>query len=98
MTTKQELNTVKELVLHILKTKPETRNSDTLLYIEACKYIGAKSIEDMERINLSIISVHKVRQVIQNKEGLYLANEDVKTERKRRKLEVRDYMRRLVQE
>ena len=95
MTTKQELNTVKELVLHILKTKPKTRNSDTLLYLEACKHIGAKTIDDIERIGLSIISVHKIRQVIQNKEGLYLPDKKVKEERSRRKLEVRDYMKKL---
>lgn len=95
MTITRELNTVKDLVSHILETKPHTRNSDTQLYIEACKHMGAKTIEDMEKMNLSIISVHKIRQVIQNKEGLFLADEEVKTERSRRRWEVKDYMSRI---
>ena len=92
MTTKRELRTVKELVEHILETKPKTRNSDILLYIEACKYLGAKTLEDLEKIKLNIISVHKIRQVIKNKEGRFLPDENVKEERARRRWEVRDYM------
>lgn len=92
MTTKRELRTVKELVEHILENKPETRNSDTLLYLESCKYLGAKSLEDLERIKLNIITVHKIRQVIQNKEGRFLPDKKVKEERNRRRWEVRDYM------
>lgn len=92
MTTKRELRTVKELVEHILEVKPKTRNSDTLLYIEACKYLGAKTLEDLEKIKLNIISVHKIRQVIQNKEGRFLPDENVKEERARRRWEVKDYM------
>ena len=92
MTTKRELRTVKELVEHILETKPKTRNSDTLLYIESCKYLGAKTLEDLEKIKLNIISVHKIRQVIQNKEGRFLPDENVKEERTRRRWEVKDYM------
>ena len=92
MTTKRELRTVKELVEHILETKQKTRNSDTLLYIEACKHLGAKTLEDLEKIKLNIISVHKIRQVIQNKEDRFLPDENVKEERARRRWEVRDYM------
>lgn len=92
MTTKRELRTVKELVEHVLETKPKTRNSDTLLYIEVCKYLGAKSLEDLEKIKLNIISVHKTRQVIQNKEGKFLPDENVTEERARRRWEVKDYM------
>ena len=54
MTTKRELRTVKELVEHVLETKPKTRNSDTLLYIEACKYLGAKTLDDLEKIKLKL--------------------------------------------
>lgn len=92
MTTKRELKTVKELVEHVLETKPKTRNSDTLLYIEVCKHLGAESLEDLEKIKLNIISVHKTRQVIQNKEGKFLPDEKVKEERARRRWEVKDYM------
>lgn len=95
MTTATHLNTIRELVEHILKTKPHTRNSDTQLYIEACKYMGAKTIADMEKLNLSIISIHKIRQVIQNKDGLYLADEEVTKERNKKRLEIKDYMSRI---
>jgi hypothetical protein len=88
-----ELNTVKDLVLHVLKNKPETRNSDTLLYLECCKALGATSIKDIEDINLSIISVHKLRQVIQNKDKQFMPDENVKEVRKARARLVRQYMR-----
>jgi hypothetical protein len=88
-----ELNTVKDLVLHVLKNNPETRNSDTLLYLECCKVLGATNIEDIEDINLSIISVHKLRQVIQNKDKMFMPDEHAKQVRKQRSYQVRQYMR-----
>lgn len=98
MTIKQELNTVKDLIIHILKHKPNTRNSDTLLYLETCKYLGAETIDDMMALDLNIITVHKIRQVIQNKEGLYLPDKEITRERKRRKVEIKDYMARIGKE
>ena len=95
MTVKQELNTVRELVEHILETKPATRNSDTLLYLEACKYMGANTIDDLQRLNLNIITVHKIRQVVQNRDGMYPPDEKIKKERSRRRVEIRDYMKKL---
>lgn len=93
MTTKREMKTVKDLITYILKTQPHTRNSDTQLYIEACKHLGVKDLDDMSKLGLSIISVHKARQVIQNKEGLYQADEKVLKERGRRRYEIKDYMK-----
>lgn len=88
-----ELNTVKDLVLHVLSSKPETRSNDTMLYLECCKMLGATSMSDLEDLNLSIITVHKMRQVIQNKDKKYMPDEDAKTVRRRRSHEVRQYMR-----
>ena len=42
---------------------------------------------------VNLISIHKVRQVIQNKEGLYLADTEVKSNRWKRSSEIREYMR-----
>lgn len=95
MSVTNELNTVKQLVLHVLKNHPETRDSDNLLYLHCCEYLGAKTINDLKKLNLSIISVHKIRQVIQNKEGLYKPSEDVKEIREQRRIEIKDYMSRL---
>lgn len=90
-----ELNTIRDLILHILEEYPETRDSDTLLYIKCCELLGVKNLEDIKKINLNIISVHKVRQKIQNKEGLFPPSKDVKELREKRRLNIRDYMKRL---
>lgn len=90
-----EFDSIRELLISILRENPKSRDSDTILYIEACKKLGAKSLEDVEKLNLNIITVHKIRQVIQNKEGLYPPSESVKSNRNRRKVAIRDYMARL---
>jgi hypothetical protein len=43
-------------------------------------------------MDLSIISVHKMRQVIQNKEGRFKPSEEVRLARHKRASEVKDYM------
>jgi hypothetical protein len=43
-------------------------------------------------MDLSIISVHKMRQKIQNKEGRLRPSEEVRLARHKRNSEVRDYM------
>ncbi|TVX85988.1 hypothetical protein [Paenibacillus agilis] len=88
-----ELNTVKDLVLHVLSCNPETRSNDTLLYLECCKVLGATDMTDLESLNLSIVSVHKMRQVIQNKDKQFMPDEEAIQVRKRRSREVRQYMR-----
>lgn len=76
--TIKEFESVKELVLRVLSKNKEARNNDTILYIACCEHLGAKSIKDIKKMNLSIITVHKLRQKIQNQEGLYLPSDNVK--------------------
>jgi hypothetical protein len=92
MDTKTELNSVKKLVLRVLEEYPETRNSDNKLYIQCAKMLGAKTVDDLDKIRLSIVSLHKCRQRIQNRDGLFLPTEDVKQARVERQLEFRDWM------
>lgn len=93
--TVEELNSTKELVEFVLDKYPETRHSDTMLYLQCGKLLGAKNINDLERLNLNIISIHKARQVIQNKENKFLPTEDVLKIRQQRAKSVKDYMGRL---
>jgi hypothetical protein len=92
MKTKSELNTVKSLVMSVLRDCPETRNNDNKLYVQCAKRLGAVTVDDIEKIGLSIISVHKVRQKIQNGDGLYLPTEDVKQARVERQLSFKEWM------
>lgn len=88
-----EYDGLRELLLKVLQKYPSTRNSDTLLYIYCCKELGAKTVDDLMKTNLNVISVHKLRQVIQNKEGLYLPDKEIADMRKDRETKIRDYMR-----
>ncbi|MDF2792210.1 MAG: hypothetical protein K0S80_5312 [Neobacillus sp.] len=92
MNTKTELNSTKKLVLRVLEQYPETRNSDTKLYVQCAREIGARTLEDLENIPLNIVSVHKARQPIQNKLGLFVADKKVQKKRFERQLEFRDWM------
>jgi hypothetical protein len=49
----------------------------------------------MQKMDLSIISVHKLRQMIQNKEGKFKADDKVQKARHKRASEVREYMKRV---
>jgi hypothetical protein len=92
MNTKSELNSVKKLVLRVLEQYPETRNSDTKLYKQCAKELGAYLVDDLDKISLNVISVHKARQVIQNKFGLFLPDKEVVEARYERQLSFRDWM------
>lgn len=92
-TVKEEFGTLKRLLIHVLGKYPETRDSDNKLFIQACKELGATTLEDLQSVNINMISVHKLRQVIQNKEGLFPASDNVKEIRAEREVEIRDYMR-----
>lgn len=92
MTVNEEFATVKSLVSYVLENNHKTRNSDTYLYQECCKRLGAKIIDDISKINLNMISVHKLRQVIQNKEGKFLPDKNVVEMRSERAEKVREYM------
>ena len=92
MSITEEFSSVKDLVSNILESNPHTRNSDTYLYQECCKKLGAKTVDDISKIDLNMITVHKARQVIQNKEGKYSPDENVRNVRSIRAEEIRDYM------
>ena len=95
MSIKKEFETVKQLAEYVLSVNKGARNSDTVLYAEMCKMLGAKTVDDISKIGLNMITVHKIRQVIQNKEGKYLPDENVKEIRKGRSLAIKDYMAKL---
>jgi hypothetical protein len=92
MNTKSELNSVKKLVLRVLEHYPETRNSDNKLYIQCAKLLGAKTVDDLDTIGLSIVSLHKCRQRIQNKDCMYLPTKEVAEVRYERQLEFKEWM------
>jgi hypothetical protein len=92
MNTKSELNSVKKLVLRVLEHYPETRNSDNKLYMQCAKELGAKTIDDLMEIKLNLITLHKCRQKIQNKDGMYLPDKEVAEARYERQLEFKDWM------
>ena len=82
----EEFGTLKQYLYYIMEKYPETRNSDNVLYFTIL-------LEEAKSLNINLISIHKVRQVIQNKEGLYLADTEVKSNRWKRSSEIREYMR-----
>jgi hypothetical protein len=92
MNTKTELNSVKKLVLRVLEQYPETRNSDNKLYIQCAKELGGVYLDDMDHIGLSIVTLHKCRQRIQNKDLMYLPDKQVAEVRAERQLSFRDWM------
>lgn len=94
MSVKKEFKNTKSLILHVLEKHEETRNSDTKLYIQCCRELGATTLEELENINLNIITIHKIRQVIQNKENRFLPIEIVKKVRAEREGAIREYMQR----
>lgn len=93
MSISKEFNRTKDLVEKILLNYPETRGSDTKLYIQCCKELGATTLDDLDSVGLNIITIHKTRQVIQNKEGKYKPSDLVQKVRKQRSIDVREYMR-----
>lgn len=92
MNTKRELSSVKKLVLRILEQYPATRNSDNKLYIQCAKELGAKTLDDLETIGLNLISVHKARQVVQNKLHMFLPDKKVAEIRLDRQMDFKEWM------
>lgn len=88
----KEFKTVKELVEYCLEKFEEVRNSDTLLYLKCCEVLGAETIQQIKDLELNMISVHKIRQVIQNKEKKWLPSDSVKGVRKQREKDIKKYM------
>ena len=89
---KQEFGTIKEMLYSVMTKHPETRSDDTLLYVKCCEEMGAKNLSDLPKMGISIISVHKMRQVIQNKEKKFLPMQSVVHGRKLRNGEVRSFL------
>lgn len=95
MNIETEFSSMKQLIMHVLEHYPETRNSDTLLYIRICEHLGARTLDDLSKLNVNIISVHKMRQVIQNKLGMWKPSDEVQEVRNKRNVEIREYLCRL---
>lgn len=89
----KEFGTLKEIVKDVMRRHPSTRNSDNVLYFTILQEMGADTLEEAKYLNVNLISIHKTRQIIQNKEGLFPPTEDIKQIRAKRNSEIRDYMR-----
>ena len=89
----KEFGTLKEIVKDVMRRHPDTRNSDNVLYFTILQEMGADTLEEAKYLNVNLISIHKTRQIIQNKEGLFPPTEDIKQIRAKRNSEIRDYMR-----
>jgi hypothetical protein len=92
----KEFNSLKDFVESVLEKYPQARNNDTFLYTQCCRELGAKTIDDLNRLNLSVVSVHKVRQIIQNKEGKWLPDEKVRENRNKRRWDIKEYMNKIA--
>ena len=90
---RQEFDTLKHYLYDVMERHPETRNSDNILYFTILQEMGAHTLEEAKSLNVNLISIHKIRQVIQNKEGLYPPARDIKNVRNHRADEIREYMR-----
>lgn len=90
---KEEFGSLRKMVLTILESNPATRNNDTLLFAECCKVLGAETLDEALSCGVNSISVHKLRQKIQNSEGLYKADETVQEYRKERQKDIKQYMK-----
>ncbi|MEH7346014.1 hypothetical protein V7122_19410 [Bacillus sp. JJ1532] len=88
---KKEFKKVTDLISKVLSEKTYTRNSDTALYLECCRELGATDIATMMDLNLNVISVHKTRQKL-NREGLFLPSDEVQNVRKQRQKVIREIM------
>lgn len=93
MRISEEFESIKSLLFTVLKNYPETRSDDTLLYLTCCEVLGAKNLAQAKELPISIISVHKMRQIIQNKEGLFKPEEKVENARRERNIDAIQYMR-----
>lgn len=89
---KEEFGSMKALIMKALRDYPETRNNDTVLLCKICDMVGISRISELRKSKISIISVHKMRQVVQNKDGLYKPVKEVQEMRDEREGALRDMM------
>ena len=92
-TVKEEFKQTKKLIEKVLEEVPRTRDSDTMLYLECLKRLGVRNFSEAEVCGLSIVSVHKLRQEIQNKEKRFQPTDDTKRMRREREETIREYFR-----
>lgn len=92
MSVTSEFNTLKDFLINIMEKYPSTRDSDTRLFVQACRELGASSLDDIETLGLNVVSIHKTRQMIQNKLGLCRPSEYVTEVRNKRNFDIKDYM------
>ncbi|WEG18662.1 hypothetical protein PQ478_09285 [Alkalihalophilus pseudofirmus] len=90
--TRRKLNEVKELVMSVLAEDEKARSNDTYLYLKCLEKKNVETLEGAYNADLSIVSVHKIRQKIQNKEGLFLPSDKVIEAREELNKEVKNYM------
>lgn len=76
---RNEYGSIKRLVETSLEQQPELRDlDDTKLYFAILRRLGIKTLSQAELANVSIVTVHKTRQIIQNKERKLQASENTK--------------------
>ena len=83
---------LKDLICDVLENYPETRASDNKLYFRCCRRLGLDPLKELQNDGLSIITVHKWRQKIQNNMGLYLPEKEVIQQRRIRERRMREVM------
>lgn len=103
----EELKTTVDIVRHLLKTEPQTRNSDNFLYLRVLQIVGNKHGIDIN--NMSVIrfllelnaiglpafeTVRRSRQKLQASHPEYAANENVEAQRMLNEKEYRNFARR----
>lgn len=86
-----DFKNVRDMVRYILKNYKETRSNDTKLFIKVCEMHNLKTCKDIYNSDISIITIHKARQIIQNKEKLFLPDECVYEERQKMSKILKNY-------
>lgn len=72
-----------DLVMYVLENYEDSRSSDNKLLCKICELMGIEKVKDLYDSNISIITIHKARQKIQNKLGMFNPDESVMSERRR---------------
>lgn len=92
--TKQELQNTKVLVRNVLESEKRARNSDKYLIWHIWRNIQHKDLNRFEKFKEvhHPRSIIRVRQEIQNQDGMYLPTDpDVIKKRRIKEKEIRDY-------
>lgn len=96
----RELKQTTELVKHLLQTKPETRNSDMLLFVEVCRAINPEIVRyPMQHVLLHLTefrlptteTVRRTRQKIQAEFPELASDKRIQKMKAEREKEFRQY-------